>query len=145
MSSAKYPVEIPSEEHFCRKQTKPHMPSIFDKAVETLCLCKVYSYRLHAKDPVILSGSYVYSATNTLDTVAFIYCVELCTTCHYLKLSANYYGLPTTVQLRAAHESRCSLFGVSQSTAQVLYCACLERYIYETVQSSLCRETFTGK
>ena len=26
-----------------------------------------------------------------------------------LRLSANYYGLPTTVQLRAAHESRCSL------------------------------------
>ena len=46
------------------------------------------------------------------------------------RLSANYYGLPTTVQLRAAHESRCSLFGVSRSTAQVLYCTCLERYIY---------------
>ena len=41
------------------------------------------------------------------------------------RLSANYYGLPTTVQLRAAHESRCSLFGVSRSTAQVLYCTCL--------------------
>ena len=50
------------------------------------------------------------------------------------RLSANYYGLPTTVQLRAAHESRCSLFGVSRSTAQVLYCTCLERYIYGTVQ-----------
>ena len=49
------------------------------------------------------------------------------------RLSANYYGLPTTVQLRAAHESRCSLFGVSRSTAQVLYCTCLERYIYGTV------------
>ena len=45
------------------------------------------------------------------------------------RLSANYYGLPTTVQLRAAHESRCSLFGVSRSTAQVLYCTCLEGYI----------------
>ena len=44
------------------------------------------------------------------------------------RLSANYYGLPTTVQLRAAHESRCSLFGVSRPTAQVLYCTCLERY-----------------
>ena len=44
------------------------------------------------------------------------------------RLSANYYGLPTTVQLRAAHESRCSLFGVSRSTAQVLYCTCLEWY-----------------
>ena len=44
-------------------------------------------------------------------------------------LSANYYGLPTTVQLWAAHESQCSLFGVSRSTAQVLYCTCLERYI----------------
>ena len=41
------------------------------------------------------------------------------------RLSANYYRLPTTVQLRAAHESRCSLFGVSRSTAQVLYCTCL--------------------
>ena len=50
------------------------------------------------------------------------------------RLSANYYGLPTTVQLRAAHESQCSLFGVSQSTAQVLYCTRLERYIYGTVQ-----------
>ena len=55
------------------------------------------------------------------------------------RLSANYYGLPTTVQLRAAHESRCSLFSVSRSTAQVLYCTCLERYIFRTVQSSLCR------
>ena len=35
------------------------------------------------------------------------------------RLSANYNGLPTTVQLRAACESRCSLVGVSQSTAQV--------------------------
>ena len=60
------------------------------------------------------------------------------------RLSANYYGLPTTVQLRAAHESRCSLFGVSRSTAQVLYCTCLERYIYGTVQSSLCREPLRG-
>ena len=51
------------------------------------------------------------------------------------RLSANYYGLPMTVQLWAAHESRCSLFGVSQSTAQVLYCTCLERYIFGTVQS----------
>ena len=50
------------------------------------------------------------------------------------RLSANYYGLPTTVQLRAAHESRCSLVGVSQSTAlQVLYCTCLERYHYGTI------------
>ena len=39
------------------------------------------------------------------------------------RLRANYYGLPTTVQLRAAHESRCSLVGVSRSTASgtVLY------------------------
>ena len=52
------------------------------------------------------------------------------------RLSANYYGLPTTVQLRAAHESRSSLVGVSRSTAlQVLYCTCLERYHYGTVQS----------
>ena len=61
------------------------------------------------------------------------------------RLSANYYGLPTTVQLRAAHESRCSLVGVSRSTAQVLYCTCLEWYNYGTVQSSLCRGTFRGK
>ena len=61
------------------------------------------------------------------------------------RLSANYYGLPTTVQLWAAHKSRCSLVGVSQSTAlQVLYCTCLERYNYGTVQSSLCREIFRG-
>ena len=52
------------------------------------------------------------------------------------RLSANYYGLPMTVQLRAAHESRCSLVGVSRSTAlQVLYCTCLERYNYGTVHS----------
>ena len=37
------------------------------------------------------------------------------------RLSANYYGLPTTVQLWATHKSRCSLFGVSRSTA-VRYC-----------------------
>ena len=49
------------------------------------------------------------------------------------RLSANYYGLPTTVQLRAAHESRCSLFGVLQSTAQVLYCTCVERHTFGTV------------
>ena len=49
------------------------------------------------------------------------------------RLSANYYGLPTTEQLRAAHESRCSLFGVSRSTAQVLYCTCLEWYILLSV------------
>ena len=47
------------------------------------------------------------------------------------RLSANYYGLPATAQLRAAHESRCSLFGVSWSTAQVLYCTCLEQYILD--------------
>ena len=51
------------------------------------------------------------------------------------RLSAKYYGLPMTVQLRAAHKSRCSLVGVSRSTAlQVLYCTCLERYNYGTVQ-----------
>ena len=44
-------------------------------------LCKVC---LHAYDPVILLGSYVYSTTTLLDTVAFIYCVYLRTTCHYL-------------------------------------------------------------
>ena len=37
------------------------------------------------------------------------------------RLSANYYGLPTTVQLRAAHESQCSLVSVSRSTA-LRYC-----------------------
>ena len=54
------------------------------------------------------------------------------------RLSANYYGLPMTVQLRAAHESQCSLVGVSRSTAQVLYCTCLELYIFGTVQSVTC-------
>ena len=53
-------------------------------------------------------------------------CIHLlCTAMYNLslpRLSANYYGLPTTVQLWAAHESQCSLFGVSRSTAQVLYC-----------------------
>ena len=53
------------------------------------------------------------------------------------RLSANYYGLPTTVQLRAAHESRCSLFGVSRSTAQVLYCTCLERYTFGTIHKPM--------
>ena len=62
-------------------------------------------------------------------------CIHLlCITTYNLslpRLSVNYYGLPTTVQLRAAHESRCSLVGVSRSTAcQVLYCTCLERYHY---------------
>ena len=56
------------------------------------------------------------------------------------RLSANYYGLPTTGQLRAAHKSRCSLFGVSWSTAQVLYCTCLERYNYGTVHGLLDRK-----
>ena len=37
------------------------------------------------------------------------------------RLSANYYGLPTTVQLRAARQIRCSRVGVSRSTA-VRYC-----------------------
>ena len=37
------------------------------------------------------------------------------------RLSANYYGLPTTVQLRAARKIRCSLVGVSRSTA-LRYC-----------------------
>ena len=37
------------------------------------------------------------------------------------RLSANYYGLPTTVQLRAAHKNRCSWVGVSRSTA-LKYC-----------------------
>ena len=37
------------------------------------------------------------------------------------RLSANYYGLPTTVQLRAACKNRCSLVGVSRSTA-LRYC-----------------------
>ena len=66
-------------------------------------------------------------------------CIHLlCKTMYNLslpRLSANYYGLPTTVQLRAAHESRCSLVGVSRSTAQVLYCTCLERYTFGTVQT----------
>ena len=37
------------------------------------------------------------------------------------RLSANYYGLPTTVQLRAARQIRCSWVGVSRSTA-LRYC-----------------------
>ena len=66
-------------------------------------------------------------------------CIHLlCITTYNLslpRLSANYYGLPTTVQLRAAHKNRCSRVGVSRSTApQVLYCTCLERYPYGTVQ-----------
>ena len=40
------------------------------------------------------------------------------------RLSANYYGLPTTVQLRAAHKNRCSLVSVSWSTA-ARYCTVL--------------------
>ena len=52
-------------------------------------------------------------------------CIHLlCITTYNLslpRLSANYYGLPTTVQLRAAHKNRCSLVGVSRSTA-VRYC-----------------------
>ena len=52
-----------------------------------------------------------------------------------LSANCNYYRLPTTVQLRAAHESRCSLFGVSRSTAyHLLYCTCLERYPFGTFQ-----------
>ena len=76
-------------------------------------------------------------------------CIHLlCITTYNLslpRLSANYYGLPTTVQLRAAHKNWCSRVGVSRSTAlQVLYCTCLERYHYGTVQSSLCQEIFRG-
>ena len=54
-------------------------------------------------------------------------CIHLlCITTYNLslpRLSANYYGLPTTVQLRAAHKNRCSRVGVSRSTASgtVLY------------------------
>ena len=51
------------------------------------------------------------------------------------RLSATYYGLATTVQLWAAHESRCSLFSVSRSTARVLYCTYLEWHIFGTVHS----------
>ena len=47
-------------------------------------------------------------------------CIHLlCITTYNLslpRLSANYYGLPTTVQLRAAHKNRCSRVGVSRST-----------------------------
>ena len=62
------------------------------------------------------------------------------------RLSANYYGLPTTVQLRAAHESRCSLVGVSRSTA-VRYCTvpALERYHYGTIQYHSCRIDSRGE
>ena len=35
----------------------------------TMLDCKVYLYRLHVWDPVILWGSYVCYTTNTLDTV----------------------------------------------------------------------------
>ena len=66
-------------------------------------------------------------------------CIHLlCITTYNLslpRLSANYYGLPTTVQLWAACKNRCSLVGVSRSTAQVLYCTCLERYPFGTVQT----------
>ena len=52
-------------------------------------------------------------------------CIHLlCITTYNLslpRLSANYYGLPTTVQLRAAHKNRCSRVGVSRSTAH-RYC-----------------------
>ena len=52
-------------------------------------------------------------------------CIHLlCITTYNLslpRLSANYYGLPTTVQLRAAHKNRCSRVGVSRSTA-LRYC-----------------------
>ena len=52
-------------------------------------------------------------------------CIHLlCITTYNLslpRLSANYYGLPTTVQLRAAHKNRCSRVGVSRSTAS-RYC-----------------------
>ena len=44
------------------------------------------------------------------------------------RLSANYYGLPTTVQLWAAHEPMFTVRCLVVNCRQVLYCTCLERY-----------------
>ena len=44
------------------------------------------------------------------------------------KLSANYYGLPTTVQLRAAHELMFTVWCFAGDWPQVLYCTWLIVY-----------------
>ena len=49
------------------------------------------------------------------------------------KLRANYYGLPTTVQLWAAHEPMFTVRCLAANCLQVLYCTCLERYTFGTV------------
>ena len=102
--------------------------------VRVLCLFhnKVYLYRLHKQ----VEGLFVpFARVGSGDPVRVLclfhnkysgYCCIhlLCKAMYNLslpRLSANYYGLPTTAQLRAAHESRCSLFGVSRSTG-VTYC-----------------------
>ena len=45
------------------------------------------------------------------------------------KLHANYYRLPATVQLRAAHEPMFTVWCLAANSLQVLYCTWLERYI----------------
>ena len=44
------------------------------------------------------------------------------------RLSTNYYGLPMTVQLRAAHKPMFTVRCLAANSPQVLYCTCLERY-----------------
>ena len=68
----------------------------------------------------------------------------LCMTMYKLslpKLSANYYGLPTTVQLRAAHEPMFTGRCLTANWLQVLYCTWLERYTFGTVQICFLRST----
>ena len=51
-----------------------------------------------------------------------IYCNWLCTTSSLPKLGANYYRLPTTVQLRAAHEQMLPVQCLTVDWLQILYC-----------------------
>ena len=57
-------------------------------------------------------------------------CIHLlCKAMYNLSLpSANYYGLPMTVQLRAAHEPMFTGRCLAVNCRQVLYCICLEWY-----------------
>ena len=56
--------------------------------------CKVYSFRLHAQDPVILLGSYICYTTNRPDTIeaptaeTHIQLVATESMCHSTSLSA---------------------------------------------------------
>ena len=49
----------------------------------------------------------------------------------------NYYGLPTTLQLWAAHKPMFTGRCLAANWPQVLYCTCLERYTFGTFHMSV--------